>query len=358
MKEAQKQLKAALLGYGLGGAVFHAPLMHACRDIALAAIVTGNAERRAEAQARYPGIKLYANSNEFFADADKYDLAVISTTNDSHAPLARQALQNKLAVVIDKPMACSVQEALDLIEMRNSTGGFLTAFQNRRYDNDFLTLKKIISEKLTPIRLESRFERFRQVPKPGGWRETTSAKAGGGVLFDLGSHLLDQVHVLFGKPEKIYAEVKTRRQNVLADDDSFVALQYKTLDVHVHVSMMAAAPAPRFKLQGMEGGYEKWGLDPQEDALRSGQTPDSPGFGIEAQEASGTLHLDGKHKIISERGNYPAYYEAVAKAILSGGAPPVTAEEALLTLQIIEAARTSSKEGRVIDWRELASPHL
>jgi scyllo-inositol 2-dehydrogenase (NADP+) len=237
-----------------------------------------------------------------------------------------------------------------LISASTEANVAISVFQNRRWDNDFLTIKKLIkSGRLGRItRMESRFERYRLEPKPDGWRESTSPDEGGGLLFDLGSHLIDQALVLFGKPKQVYAEIMHRRPGVAGDDDTFVALRFAdAVVVHIWVSMLAPEVGPRFRLIGIEGTYEKWGLDPQENSLKDGHRPGSWHWGHEHTDHHGklTTYQNGvKHKvnIESEAGSYQNFYEQMRDAVHLGGPVPVKIEDALLCLQVIEAARQSA----------------
>jgi len=350
MTSRNTNVRTALIGYGLAGSVFHAPLIDHTAGMELSAIVTGNAERQAAAQQAYPSAKIAASADQIWEDASGFDLVVVATPNDTHAPLAKAAMKRGLAVVVDKPFAISVAQAEELIAVRQESGALLSVFQNRRWDSDFLTVKELIETDRvgTVTRIESRHERFRPQPKPGGWRETTGAEAGGGLLFDLGSHLIDQVICLFGDPISVYAEVKIRRAGVRSDDDTFVALQFANgVCAHLWVSLLAKVPGPRFRLMGTSGIYEKYGLDPQEEALTSGLRPGHQLWGVEAPQNWGKLtstigDLEFSGTIASKPGCYEQFYAQMRDAITSGADVPVPAEDALKSLRIIEAARQSS----------------
>ncbi|MGH9550796.1 MAG: Gfo/Idh/MocA family protein, partial [Terriglobales bacterium] len=339
--QSASPVRTALIGYGLAGSVFHAPLVHHTGGLALSAVVTANPARQADVLARYKGTEVFESADEIWKNASSYDLVVIATPNDTHAPLALTAMEKGLNVVVDKPFAISSQQAEELIAVRNKTGVALSVFQNRRWDADFLTLQELIRTKKvgTVMRLESRYERYRPVPKPGGWRETTAPELGGGLLFDLGSHLIDQAIVLFGKPLSVYAEVKTRRAGIPADDDTFIALQFENdVCAHLWVSLMAKVPGPRFRLMGTVGLFEKFGMDPQEDALRSGMFPGLPGWGYEMPELSGKLYtnIDGiefSGIILSKTGAYEQFYHRMRDAVRGLAPVPVPAEDALTTLR-------------------------
>src|SRR5579872_6564946 len=227
MTDSPRPLRVGLLGYGLAGRAFHAPLISACPDLVLAAVVTRDPERRAALRAVYPDAEALDAPEQLWERAGSLDLVVVATPNRSHAPLTRAALQAGLPVVIDKPFATSAAEARALIDEARARGRRLTVFQNRRWDGDFLTLRKLFADGALGAvhRLESRFERWTPVPRPG-WRESGDPADAGGLLFDLGSHLIDQAIQLFGPVRAVYGELDRRRSGVETDDDAFVALTH------------------------------------------------------------------------------------------------------------------------------------
>jgi predicted dehydrogenase len=271
-------------------------------------------------------------------------------------PLGKAAMNVGLPVVIDKPLAASVADAEQLIDVSKATGQMLTVFQNRRWDNDFLTVQQLIAaDLLGPItRFESRFERYRALPRPDAWREFSAPEEAGGLLFDLGSHLIDQALQLFGLPVRVYAEIEKRRPGVQVDDDTFVALQFDSgIRAHFWMSVVARLQGPRVRLSGLHGTYEKWGLDPQEAALSSGMRPGDTGWGFEPRERwgrlsteAGGLHIDGPVETLP--GAYEQYYTLLRKALLVGGPPPVDPTSVVATLRVIEAAQQSARSGNVV----------
>jgi predicted dehydrogenase len=349
------KFKVALVGFGLAGAIFHAPFICRTPALELAAIVTSNSERAAQAKSDYPGVKILSRAEEIFSAASDYDLVVIAAPNKFHFPLCVDALNAGLAVVVDKPMATSSQHIRELIELSGRQKKMLSCYQNRRWDADFRTMQKIIADnrlgKLT--RFESRFERFRPEPKKDVWRESGDSDDAGGLLFDLGSHLIDQACVLFGRPDSVYAEVRALRAGARVDDDVFVALNFSSeMVAHVWASSVASSPAPRFRLSGLNGSFEKYGLDPQEDALRAGRRPDSSDWCEEPESSWGHLYLgvNGQvtiEMVAPERGNYGSFYANIASALAADCPPAVQPTQALLTTEIIEAAFKSSKSGQV-----------
>jgi scyllo-inositol 2-dehydrogenase (NADP+) len=359
-KDDQDQTAAArvaLIGYGIGGAVFHAPLVSSVAGLKLAAIVTRSAEKVAQARLDYPDVEIVGSAEEIFARPEKYDLVIVCSPNRYHYPQAKAALEAGLNVVIDKPMATSAADCLALVELAKKQNKLLSVFQNRRFDGDLLTVKKILDQKLLGevVRFESRFDRYRPQPRPGAWRERGSKEDGGGLLFDLGSHLIDQACFLFGQPIDVYCELNTRRAEVETDDDCFIALNFPSgLRAHLWASVMVRMNGPRFKLYGRKGSYEKFGLDPQEDALRAGQRPGVSGWGREPREAWGQMVTDVEGmavhgKVETQTGCYEQFYENIAACLNDPLLTPfVSPEEPWRTAKIIEAAYKSANDKVVV----------
>ncbi|MFH8799336.1 Gfo/Idh/MocA family oxidoreductase [Streptomyces sp. NPDC017936] len=345
-------LRVGLIGYGLAGSVFHAPLIAATEGLALDTVVTSNPERQEQARAEFPDVRVSATSDELFARAGDLDLIVVASPNKTHVSLATAALEAGLPVVVDKPVAGTAAEARQLAALAEERGLLLSVFQNRRWDNDFLTLRKLLEEGALgdAYRFESRFERWRPQLK-GGWRESGDPAEIGGLLYDLGSHVVDQALVLFGPVTHVYAESDVRRPGAEADDDTFIALTHANgVRSHLYVSATTAQLGPRFRVLGSRAGYVKYGLDPQEAALREGLRP-GPGWGAEPEALHGRLGAGespltgGGEPVRTLPGDYPAYYAAVTGALTDGGPNPVTALEAAAALDVLEAARRSARDG-------------
>ncbi|MGA4998464.1 Gfo/Idh/MocA family oxidoreductase [Streptomyces arboris] len=354
-KASGAPLRVALVGYGLAGSVFHAPLIAATEGLVLDTVVTSNEERRAEARAAYPDLRFAASPDELWERADELDLVVIASPNKTHVALATAALKAGLPVVVDKPIAGTAAEARELAALAEERGLLLSVFQNRRWDNDFRTLAALIADgELGEVqRFESRFERWRPQPK-GGWRESGDPEEIGGLLYDLGSHVVDQALVLFGPAVQVYAESDVRRPGAAADDDTFIAITHANgVRSHLYVSATTAQLGPRFRVLGSTAGYVKYGLDPQEAALREGRRPGDGGepWGEEVEEVWGRIGsgesplTGGGTPVRTLPGDYPAYYAAVAAAVLGTGENPVTALQAAAALDVLEAARRSAREG-------------
>ena len=347
-------LRVGLVGYGLAGSVFHAPLIAATAGLVLDTVVTSNEERREQARAEFPEVRFAAAPDELWARADELDLIVIASPNKTHVPLATAALEAGLPVVVDKPVAGTAAEARELAALAEERGLLLSVFQNRRWDNDFLTLRSLIADgELGEVqRFESRFERWRPQPK-GGWRESGDPQEIGGLLYDLGSHVVDQALVLFGPAAQVYAESDVRRPGAAADDDTFLAITHTGgVRSHLYVSATTAQLGPRFRVLGSAAGYVKYGLDPQEAALREGTRPSAEvPWGVEDEALWGRLGsgesplTGGGTPVRTLPGDYPAYYAAVVDALRGKGENPVTALQAAAALDVLEAARRSARDG-------------
>jgi len=354
MTAQQLPLRVGLLGFGLGGRVFHAPLITACPGLALSAVITRDPARRAAAHAAYPAAAILDSPDQLWERSRDFDLVVVATPNQSHVALARTALQRGLPVVVDKPLAATAAEAGGLIELARAQGRMLTVFQNRRWDGDFLTVRKLLDrDALGRVhRFESRFERWSPAPR-AGWRESADPHAAGGLLYDLGAHLIDQALQLFGPVRTVYAELDHRRAGVVVDDDAFVALHHASgTRSQLWMSKVAAQRAPRFRLLGERAAFVKYGLDGQEPAMAVGAIPGSPGWGEEPAERWGLLGEEPTaQQVPTEAGCYLRFYEAVVAALTTGAPPPVDPGDAVRALEIIAAARTSAERSEVVALR-------
>jgi predicted dehydrogenase len=349
-------LRVALAGYGVAGASFHAPLIAATEGLALQAVVTRDPERRARLAARHPGVVAADALADVVADVD---LVVVASPNRFHVDLARTALDAGKHVVVDKPLAVTAAEARALASRAAAAGVVLAAFHNRRWDDDFLTLRRVLDEGRLGrvLQLESRFDRWRPQIKEGAWREGAEPADGGGLLLDLGSHLVDQAVQLLGPVRSVYAELDARRPGAVVEDDVFLALAHEGgARSRLWAGVHAADAPPRLRALGDEAAFVSFGLDPQEAALRAGASPQDPGFGLREPGLEATLH-DGSggmgERLTMEPGRWATFYEGVVAAIRSGGtvAPPVTATEAVGVLELLEAARESAARGVVVALR-------
>ncbi|MFY9487525.1 MAG: Gfo/Idh/MocA family oxidoreductase [Solirubrobacterales bacterium] len=342
----KEPLKVGLIGYGLAGESFHAPLIEAEPQLELVAVVTSDVERSRRLRSRHPNAEQVVSAQQLWDREIPVDLVVVASSNDAHVELARAALTAGVPVVVDKPLAPSSREALELIGEAADRGLMLTSFHNRRWDGDFLTVAKLIEDgSLGEVtRFESRFERWRP-DVDDGWRESASPEAAGGVLFDLGPHLIDQALLLFGPAANVYGEVAARRPDAAVADDAFVAITHETGVVsHLWMSSLAAAPGPRLRVLGTRAAYVKRGLDVQEDALRAGEAPSGTDWGREPESAWGQLVAgDVRRPVPTRPGDYRHFYAGVAESLRTGSPPPVDPVDAVAGLLVIEAAQTASR---------------
>lgn len=334
-------IRTAILGFGLSGQCFHAPYLAANPDFAVSAVVARNPARRSAAEKEYPGVRLLETAEEVWKHASDFDLVVIGTPTSTHEKLAAEALDAGLHVVVDKPFALTSVGAKELIDRANEADRLLTVYQNRRWDGDFLTLRKLIGDnELGRIhRFESRFERWDTDPAVS-WRTLDNRTQGGGVVYDLGTHLVDQAIELFGPVSEVYAEMDCRSASAGAEDDAFLALRHDGgVCSHLYMNSVAPAPAPRFHVSGSTAGYTSWGMDGQEDALVAGRRPGDSGFGVTPENRWGSLTCGTDlRKIPTHDGDYGAFYEKLAVALHGDGQVPVDPSSAVDTLEVLERA--------------------
>jgi predicted dehydrogenase len=346
---ADHRFRVGLLGYGIAGAVFHAPLIESTPGLTLDAVVTGNPERQAQVRQSYPDAAVVERTFALWERAP--DLVVVATPNRTHVPLALAALDAGVPVVVDKPFAPTAAEGRRLVERARGLGLFLTVFQNRRWDADFLTVRRLLAEGAlgTVTRFESRYERWRPNLRDN-WRELASADEAGGLLFDLGSHLIDQAVHLLGPVASVYGELDRRRAGSAVDDDVFVALTHASgVRSHLWANALTAQLGPRFRILGDRAGFTKYGMDVQEDALRAGDRPGSPQWGEEPPSQWGRLGVDGElREVPSNAGAYQEFYASVVASLRDGAPPPVDPMDAVAGLEIIAAARRSAEEGTIV----------
>lgn len=340
-------LRTAVIGFGLSGRVFHSPLIAADPAYSLDAIVTGNPARAAQAAAQHPGTAVLPDTDALFARSGEFDVVVIGTPPATHADLAVAAIGCGLHVVVDKPFATSSRAGREVADAAQAAGVVLSVFQNRRWDADFLTAARLVADgALGQVhRFESRFERW----KPAGlrdWKDTAGLAGGGGILFDLGTHVIDQALALFGPAASVYGE--TRRLSASgsdADEDAFVAIRHASgVDSHLSLGLHFPVPAPRFRVLGSTAGYEVWGTDGQEAALDGGASPRDPGYGQVPRDQWGSLGVPGAVEAVHpEAGDYPAFYRGFAAAVHGEGPAPVDPAEAIAVLEIIERIHAENR---------------
>ncbi|MEQ6890364.1 oxidoreductase [Halomonas sp. CS7] len=355
-------VSVGLVGYGMAGRTFHAPLIQAAPGLELSIVVSAHPER---VQADHPTVEVLPKLAQLLARRD-IDLVVIATPNETHFPLAKAALNAGKHVVIDQPFSVTASEARLLKAQADGADRLLSVFHNRRWDSDFLTLKALLDEGTLGrvVALESRFDRFR--PRvTDRWRDRH--KPGSGIWYDLGPHLLDQVRELFGMPRAILLELATAREGAEVDDDFLALLEYDHLRVTLQASSLVAEPTPRFRVHGTRGSFVKYGLDPQEGWLKAGQPP-TPAWGVDP--SPGTLTLDeageeggGERETVALAsreapavpGDYGTYYAGIARTLLEGTPPLVTGESALEVMVLLETGLDSYRQGRWVKLKESGS---
>ncbi|WP_414148511.1 Gfo/Idh/MocA family oxidoreductase [Erwinia sp. BNK-24-b] len=337
-------VRTALVGFGVAGKVFHAPLISHNKDYLLEVIVSRDEQRVASAQHLYPQARIVPDWSSLLQLIDSgeiaIDLIVLATPPAQHLEQALQASQRGIHLVVDKPFAPDVEAAQAMISAARQANTLLTVFHNRRWDGDFLTLQRLVqAEAFGTVRsFESRFEWWR--PEGfGNWRDKVTIAQGGGLLLDLGSHLIDQAIQLFGPVQEASAELARHSgKQSDSDEDCFVSLLHQNgVRSRLCMNGQAALNAPRFHLLGSKGAFTRFGLDNQEPQLAAGMSPADSRYGVTPSEQSARAGtVDEFHDVPLQRGDYPAFYQLLASALLHGAPPPVAADEALAVLQLIE----------------------
>ncbi len=339
-------VKTGLAAFGMSGKVFHAPLLQAHPEFQLRSIVERKYRGVREC---YPDVQVVHNFEDLLAD-DKLELIIVNTPETTHYELAKMALEAGKHVVVEKPFTVYPEEAEDLIALSGSKKLMLSVFQNRRWDGDFMTVRKVLSENL-PGRLvsfEAHFDRYKDKIKKGTWKEERIT--GAEILYNLGAHLIDQALLLFGKPGTVWADIGVQRTGGAADDYYHLVLGYPGLHVTLKSSYQVREPGPRYILHGTDGSFLKWGLDPQEEQLKARKNPLDDDFGLESKKHWGKLNtsIKGLHftgRIESLKGNYMAFYDNIAQVIREGAELSVKPEQALGVIRIIRAAIESNERG-------------
>lgn len=346
-----EEIGVGLIGYGMAARVFHAPVIGSVPALKLKKVVT---RRGDEVRARHPSAEVVRDTADLLRDG-AIELVVVATPNDTHFDLARQALSAGKHVVVEKPFTVTSNQAQRLIDLARRRGRVLGVHHNRRWDGDFLTVRALLGAKLLGrlVEYESHFDRFRNRPKAGAWREEDGE--GSGVLYDLGPHLVDQALVLFGVPRAVNADVRTQRGFAKADDSFELVLDYDRLKVTLKAGMLVRGERPRFILHGTEGSFVKHGMDPQEEALKRGGSPSDSAWGEESHRLWGRLdtQLGGLHvagRVETLAGRYQDYWANVADAIRNRAELAVKPEEARDVIRVIELALRSNRQRRTIPF--------
>jgi predicted dehydrogenase len=337
-------IRVGVIGYGYSAKTFHIPLISTSESLELAAISSSQGEVVAKT---HPDATVFKSANELIESA-QIELAVITAPNDVHFELAKQCLDNGIHVILEKPMVTTSVEGEQLVKLAKARNLLLSVFHNRRWDGDFLTVKKILDDRLVgEVRyFESHFDRFRPAVRQR-WREQPGN--GAGVWFDLGSHLLDQAVCIFGRPEAVTARCLPLREGSGTTDYFHVLLHYKNLEVVLHASPFSPAPNNRFRIEGDKGCFVKYGLDPQEGQLKTGMAPSEPAYGIEAPEHYGRFYSESASAPIeTEAGCYPNYYSQIVAAIKYEAPNPVDPSDAVAVLKLLELAELSSTNGETL----------
>jgi predicted dehydrogenase len=343
-------IDVGLIGFGLGGKSFHAPVISAVDGLRLAAVLERHQNSAAEI---YPGVEIVRTLEDLLALAS-VKLVAISTPNETHFPYAKACLEAGRDVVVDKPFTATLAEAKQLAQLARKSGRLLTVYQERRLDGDFSTLKALLAEGQLGrlVHYESCFDRCRPQIRDS-WKER--AGPGSGVFFDLAPHLIDHVLVLFGEPEALLADLRTERDNATSCDAFDVTFFYgKGFRASISSSTLAPVVRPHFRVRGTRATFIKQNLDPQEALLRAGQPVAGESWGMETEENWGTLKpTDGSaaRRIPTSRGDYRIFYQNVRDAMLGKAEPLVTLEEALRVMYALELASASSAQRKVLPWR-------
>ena len=343
-------INTAICSFGMSGLVFHAPFISTHPGFRFYAVWERSKNL---AQEKYPDVKVYRTLEELLAD-ELVELVVVNTPNTTHYDFAKQALLAGKHVICEKPFTATVAEAEELIKLAAKQNKQLSVFQNRRYDSDYRTIKKVLDEKLLGdiVEAEFHFDRYKEELSPKQHKETPIS--GTGCLYDLGSHLIDQALQLFGMPHAVFADIAVMRPVSKVDDYFELLLYYPVHRVRVKASYQVREALPGYVIHGSKGSFIKPKTDMQEEQLQSGMLPTADGYGTEPESEKGLLHTELDGKIIKEyipslKGNYTDYYEGIYQAIRNNQPLPVTAEDGMKVIKIIEAAFQSSKERKVID---------
>jgi len=348
-------VRVGLIGFGLAGQAFHAPMIRGVKGMELACVL----ERRTNnAKMRYPEVRIARTLDEMLSDKS-INVVVVATPNDSHFSYTKTCLEADRHVVVDKPFTPTLKEAEELVRFAAERNRLISVYQDRRWDGAFVTVKKLIQGGAlgSIAEYEARFDRYRLDSKPGAWREVADFPAAG-VLWDLGPHLIDGALVLFGEPESIYAATLCQRESAKVDDGFDVIMQYPRLRATLRARIIAYAPSHHLLVHGTQGSFVKYGMDPQEEILRSPNYPDGldwgKDWGLEAEKHWGTLTRVGENprKIQTERGDYRGFYANFRDAIEKGAPLEVPPEQFLRTQRALILAHKSSREKRVVRWDE------
>jgi scyllo-inositol 2-dehydrogenase (NADP+) len=343
-------IKTALLSYGMSGRLFHAPFLHVNPGFQFSAVWERSKNL---AQERFPGVKTYRSLDDLLQDAE-VELVIVNTPNYTHYEYAKKALEAGKHVIVEKPFVVTVAEGEELIAVAKEKAVVLSVYQNRRFDSDYRTIKRILEEGWLGevVEAEFHFDRYKEEVSAKSHKEIPGP--GTGALYDLGSHILDQALQLFGMPEAVFADIRIMRPVSQVDDYFELLLYYPNLRVRLHSSYLVREPLPGYILHGTKGSFLKHKTNVQEEALDKGILPETENWGIEPEDQKGFLHAERDGQVIretvpSERGNYNDYFSGIYRAIREGSRIPVPAGEALEGIRVIQAAYESSLQKRVVE---------
>ena len=346
-----KKIKVAMAGFGKGGSIYNAPIISSIEGLEITRILTTSTENIKTAKQDFPGAEVVSEYDRILEDSE-IDLVIITTPNHLHKEFAEKALRAGKNVVVEKPFTPSVQEANELIALANSQNKILSVHHNRRFDSDFLSIQKLLKQKKLGdiVSYTSHFDRFRTEVKDS-WKEEKE-NPGSGILYDLGSHLIDQALVLFGPPSEVFADIRMQRKNAKVPDYFELLLFYPNLKVSLNAGMLVKEKGPTFSIHGSKGSFIKYGADPQEEHLKNGQKPNhSFDWGLESKKTWGTLNtLDETGTLKSERGDYRIFYQNIYNAILGTEELLVKPEQARDVIKVMELAIQSNAEKRRVEF--------
>ena len=344
------KIQVGLASFGMSGMVFHAPILTHHPGFQVSKVVERS---KNEVQKMYPDITSVRSFDELLDD-DNIELVVVNTPDNTHFEYARKALEARKHVIVEKPFVQTIRQGEDLLNLADRTRRILSVYQNRRWDGDFLTIRKIINSQWLGrlVEFESSYMRYRNYIQPNTWKE--SATQGIGITYNLGSHMIDQAVVLFGMPNAVWADIDNMRTGSEVDDYYLIKLIYTDFKVTLKASYLVREEGPRYTLHGTTGSFLKYGLDPQEEMLKQGGNPSMPDWGKEPESQWGILNteINGMHvrgKIETVPGNYAAYYDNIYDAIRKHAELEVTPEQALNVIYLIEAVMESNRSGQIVE---------
>ncbi len=345
----ERTIIVGIASFGMSGRIFHAPLLTYHKNFKIKRIIE---RAKNEAQKLYPNVVVSRSFEDLLQD-NEIELIVVNTPDQSHFEYAKKCLDAGKHVIVEKPFTQTVEQGKSLIALARQKEKILTVFQNRRWDGDFLTVQRVVKEQMLGrlVEYEAHFDRYKNLVQTDSWKEQSAA--GTGILFNLGSHMIDQALVLFGMPEAVTAHLKIMRIGGEVDDWYDIKLHYPNVNVALKASLLVKEPGPRYILHGTSGSFLKWGLDPQEEALKQGQNPNDPNWGKEPKEWWGLLNIEKENKRLREKyetlpGNYCAFYDNIYDHIVHGKELVVKPEEALNVIRIIDAAQKSNAQQKTI----------